>query len=184
MKYFSSCRTIHEAKIKFRQLSKIHHPDMGGDSKIMAQITNEYDQFQPSQPEHTNFFRQNQFYGNFQRFERFTDSNQSKSYEFKGNIPFDHPIHEELRQNKAEIQRLKDQIQEDFENYNSRINVIKNFNVNQSQKLLEIESRIMRLLGENQSLKTQNECKEQYIEELLRESTLWEFIKKKIKGKI
>lgn len=43
LKHFKGCKTIDEAKLLFRELSKKHHPDKpGGDVKIMQEINEEY----------------------------------------------------------------------------------------------------------------------------------------------
>jgi len=92
MKYFTSCRTIHEAKAEFRRLSKIHHPDVGGDPKIMSDVISEYDSFIPSAQPHDN------------RFHAFASSksNRYQTHErpkfTSTSIPFDHPIYVELRE--------------------------------------------------------------------------------------
>lgn len=43
MVYFSGNETLEELKKKYRELSKKHHPDLGGNIEIMKQINNEYD---------------------------------------------------------------------------------------------------------------------------------------------
>lgn len=39
MKYFTNCRTLDELKKEYRRLSKLHHPDHGGDEATMKAIT-------------------------------------------------------------------------------------------------------------------------------------------------
>lgn len=41
-KYFTECKTKADLKAKFKELLKIHHPDNGGDVKVMQQINEEY----------------------------------------------------------------------------------------------------------------------------------------------
>lgn len=44
MKYFVNIKTLDELKREYRRLSKIHHPDCGGDEEIMKAINNEHDE--------------------------------------------------------------------------------------------------------------------------------------------
>ena len=44
MKYFTNVRTLDEIKKEYRRLSKLHHPDYGGDEEIMRAINNEHDE--------------------------------------------------------------------------------------------------------------------------------------------
>lgn len=46
--YFESCSTLHLRKLRFKELAKIHHPDKGGDSKVMAEILRQYKQTRKS----------------------------------------------------------------------------------------------------------------------------------------
>lgn len=108
MKYFSDCRTIHEAKARFRELAKTHHPDIGGDSKVMQEIINEYDRFVPSSKPHTN---------RFTRFKPdFKEQTDNWNKNFSGNqyehdrekfnfssIPLNHPLYVELRELRAKF---------------------------------------------------------------------------------
>lgn len=43
--YFAGCNTKEEAKKRYRELSKVHHPDRGGLSSTMSAINNEYDKW-------------------------------------------------------------------------------------------------------------------------------------------
>lgn len=43
MKHFHNIATIEDAKKRYRELAKEHHPDKGGDDEIMKQVNNEYD---------------------------------------------------------------------------------------------------------------------------------------------
>ena len=40
MKYFNGVNTLDELKKEYRRLSKIHHPDCGGDEETMKAINN------------------------------------------------------------------------------------------------------------------------------------------------
>ena len=44
MKWFSNPRTVEELKRQYRDLTKKHHPDLGGNAEDMKSINNEYDQ--------------------------------------------------------------------------------------------------------------------------------------------
>ena len=41
MNYFTGCNTA-ERKLKWKELAKIHHPDVGGDIKVMQEINRQY----------------------------------------------------------------------------------------------------------------------------------------------
>lgn len=42
MNYFEGCSSEAERKTRFRELAKKHHPDVGGDPKVMAEINAQY----------------------------------------------------------------------------------------------------------------------------------------------
>lgn len=42
LQFFESCQSIEELKSMYRNLCKLHHPDRGGDVKIMQAINAEY----------------------------------------------------------------------------------------------------------------------------------------------
>lgn len=42
MNFFENCDTLSSLKTRFRELSKIHHPDKGGNEKIMQEINAQY----------------------------------------------------------------------------------------------------------------------------------------------
>ncbi len=44
MKYFSDCTTPDEMRAEYRRLTKLHHPDLGGDTRIMQEINDTYHQ--------------------------------------------------------------------------------------------------------------------------------------------
>lgn len=44
MNYFSKCKNLDDAKAKYRELAKEHHPDKGGDTKTMQDINLQYAQ--------------------------------------------------------------------------------------------------------------------------------------------
>ncbi len=47
--YFKDCYTMADAKQRRGELSKKYHPDIGGDTKTMAEINRQYDEFVPSE---------------------------------------------------------------------------------------------------------------------------------------
>lgn len=40
--HFSGCTTADQIKDRYRQLCKLHHPDTGGDEKIMQEVNSQY----------------------------------------------------------------------------------------------------------------------------------------------
>lgn len=46
MKYFNQCATIDELKSEYKRLSKIYHPDVGGDNKKMSAINVEFEKLE------------------------------------------------------------------------------------------------------------------------------------------
>ena len=42
MNFFKDCNTPQERKAKYRELAKVHHPDAGGDLKVMQEINRQY----------------------------------------------------------------------------------------------------------------------------------------------
>src|SRR5688572_14566301 len=46
--YFVDCKTQEEAKRKYKDLARQHHPDAGGDLRTMQDINAEYARFQAS----------------------------------------------------------------------------------------------------------------------------------------
>lgn len=45
MKWFHKCESVESAKALYRELSKEHHPDLGGDAEVMKEINAEMDRF-------------------------------------------------------------------------------------------------------------------------------------------
>ena len=41
--FFENCKTLDELKAEYRRLSKIYHPDLGGDLETMKQINAQYE---------------------------------------------------------------------------------------------------------------------------------------------
>lgn len=46
MKYFKQCVTLEDLKSAYKALSKIYHPDVGGDVKVMSAINVEYEKLE------------------------------------------------------------------------------------------------------------------------------------------
>lgn len=51
--YFSTCKTLDEAKKKFWELAKVHHPDKGGNTATFQEILNQFQAFKPSSEKFT-----------------------------------------------------------------------------------------------------------------------------------
>jgi|HubBroStandDraft_2_1064218.scaffolds.fasta_scaffold34457_3 hypothetical protein len=45
MGWFDNCKTEDDAKLLFRKLAKLFHPDKGGDNDLMMQLQSHYDSF-------------------------------------------------------------------------------------------------------------------------------------------
>lgn len=109
---------MNEAKQRFRELAKKYHPDAGGDAKVFAEISNQMDAFNPTAPEHSNAYKgyggtsytnvkpdlNSAFQDAFQRM-----SKEGREYRFNkihkhSEIPFDHPIHQELNDAKSKAE--------------------------------------------------------------------------------
>ena len=43
MNYFEGVRTLDELRKQYRNLAFLHHPDKGGDTKVMQEINNQYE---------------------------------------------------------------------------------------------------------------------------------------------
>ena len=41
--YFNDCKNLDEVKRRYKELALKHHPDRGGDTRIMQAVNNEYD---------------------------------------------------------------------------------------------------------------------------------------------
>lgn len=46
--YFQNCQTVDEAKKRFWELAKIHHPDKGGNTATFQEILNQFEKFRPN----------------------------------------------------------------------------------------------------------------------------------------
>lgn len=72
MNYFKNITEVQAAKLLYRELSKIHHPDKGGDVEIMKSINNEYD-FICAQLLKGNFTTQENFDSSWESCQLFKD---------------------------------------------------------------------------------------------------------------
>lgn len=117
MNYFDGCYTMFEAKARFRELAKKHHPDAGGDAKTFAEISDQMDRFHPTRSEHSNSYYGNPSYGSASSAKQDFDNRGAawskayagfqKGYRFNQTIPFDHPIHEEKRKLENELREAQ-----------------------------------------------------------------------------
>lgn len=136
---------MNEAKQRFRELAKKYHPDAGGDAKVFAEISNQMDAFNPTAPEHSNAYKgyggtsytnvkpdlNSAFQDAFQRM-----SKEGREYRFNkihkhSEIPFDHPIHQDLRKAldncaiyRSQIQELKNIIEVKSQDINHKLTKI------------------------------------------------------------
>jgi curved DNA-binding protein CbpA len=133
MTFFTSCKTIDEAKKLYRELCKQHHPDVGGDAAIMSQINEEYSKFTPT--------------GN--RSEDMRWSYQEAFNRFNGGFGFNfnqqnhfNDAYFRQRQESQEIKRLRDHI--NHVQYENRM--LHDMMVSETEKLKsKIESRDKRI---------------------------------------
>ncbi len=84
MDFFCNCKTEQERKDLYRQLSKCFHPDKNGTDYLMSELNRQY-----STPIQRESFHQ-KIMGN--------------------HIPFDHPIHEEIKLEKKRVEYLRDEL--------------------------------------------------------------------------
>jgi hypothetical protein len=121
MNYFAGCYTIHDAKKKFRELSHIHHPDKGGDSKVMAELIRQYDAFIPSAPPHSNPYRAkgNAYSSSSNAYmhesnnpfsnQSFFDRAKREGFQSASGVPWDHPLYVELRELRSKFNYAMDE---------------------------------------------------------------------------
>lgn len=85
MKFFIDCKDKEEAKIVYRRLVKCFHPDKGGSNELMIELQKQYDNFvtHPQDNGFGNSIKGGQYF-NFHNMGRY-------------HIPFDHPIHDQMR---------------------------------------------------------------------------------------
>jgi hypothetical protein len=135
MNYFANCYTIHDAKKRFRELSHIHHPDKGGDSKTMAELIRQYDNFVPSSQPHSNPFGSSPF--NFNRSKpKFTY--QTPPNYTSGGIPWDHPLYVELRELRAKFNYA---MEEDYRILNQKYERMEKERLEMTKTILEYQAQ-------------------------------------------
>lgn len=108
MNFFNNCKTKEEAKKVFNKLAKHFHPDKGGDSELMIELKKQYEQWNKFGNAPLDFDEYSTF--SFNKIHRNTPFSQFHT--FKQDIPFDHPIHHDLRTAKHEIVKLKEKLYE------------------------------------------------------------------------
>lgn len=93
MDIFCDCKNIDDAKALYRKLSKLYHPDTGGDKDLMMDLTKQYECFCGGQRT-----QRPSSSGGYE----FNTINRNKGFGYGAaasvNIPFDHPIQQELRE--------------------------------------------------------------------------------------
>lgn len=103
MKFFTDCRTKEELKKTFNKLAKCFHPDKGGNSELMIELQKQYDEWGGNVHSRLDDFQQ-------QAWNRSFKLNRIRTND---PIPFDHPIHYEIRDLKVQISS-KDKVINDF----------------------------------------------------------------------
>jgi len=116
MTYFDDCTTQEQVKTKYRKLAKEHHPDMGGSEAIFKQLNQEYLNWKPGSEKFKRYSNTNQsnysedktkYYQGFDWRDTQNDPHdefgfrQQKQYSHTGSysdIPFNHPIFQDLAQ--------------------------------------------------------------------------------------
>lgn len=93
MKYFQNCKNLDDVKSKYRELAKEHHPDKGGDTKVMQEVNLQYSEAK-------------------KRFKNGNYSQNNQPYEGGGFADFMEAFHrhqreQEARQRKAEEEARK-----------------------------------------------------------------------------
>lgn len=122
MNHFKDCECQETAKDRYRSLAKKLHPDMGGSADEMAELTRQYEEFKKYGPSKQSYYENtykeafkkynDAFGGGSTRFRRFSEEEQPRKgagqtagwktnkprtpHEGYGDIPWDHPIRQEL----------------------------------------------------------------------------------------
>lgn len=66
--YFSGCKTEREYKLRYHTLAKKHHPDAGGDIKVMQEINRVYDDIKKNGWKNHTGYKVNQDFGDAFRY--------------------------------------------------------------------------------------------------------------------
>jgi phosphoribosylpyrophosphate synthetase len=97
MKYFQNCKTLDDVKSKYRKLAKEHHPDKGGDTKVMQEVNLQYSEAK-KRFKNGNYSQSNQTYEGggfadfmeaFRRHQRVKEV-QARKYTHKEALPTDY----------------------------------------------------------------------------------------------
>lgn len=115
MDFFADCKTEEQVKARYRELVKIHHPDVGGDSKTFIKIQKEYESWTGKQT-HT-AFQFNQVHRESDQarpFRKYAESSPNYSHEANYHnpyvdVPFDHPLRKELFDLRNQLADYKQQ---------------------------------------------------------------------------
>lgn len=134
MKYFYDCKTKEEAKLKYHDLCKRNHPDVGGSNEVMKDINRQYDDWNKYAAEqdlkanreqsfYTRYSQSDkyasqghQFYGaGFEQSNKYTDTQgreyasrfeRQTNHDIFNNIPSDHPIRNYCKMQEERIKNL------------------------------------------------------------------------------
>lgn len=110
MNYFEGIQDQQSAKTRYRELCKKHHPDLGGDPKVMKIINSQYDSFK----KHGRAENQTNQHANYQGFKR-------QSNPFWGNAFFDegegqsNPFGSAADQFAENLRKAQRKAEEDFQ---------------------------------------------------------------------
>ena len=152
MNFFNNCKTKEEAKKVFNKLAKHFHPDKGGDSDLMIELKKQYEQWDKLGNIPSGFDEYSTF--SFNKIHR--NSPFSKFHTFKQDIPFDHPIHHDLRTAKNEIVKLKEKLYEkerQIARSDISLEILKKEYKESQESLLELGKRYECKLEEIKNLK-------------------------------
>jgi prefoldin subunit 5 len=176
MNYFSDCSTIAEAKKKYHKLAKSLHPDGGGTTEQMVELTRQYDAFMPNkeswEDDNSRYYEgfaykarspfEEAFYsGNSNRWNEYlkqkADEEHNRRYSYHGADTNHHCAYYQNRCNvlQLEIEVLKADLKELREN-NESIVLLKGRNNDLEKANKDLGKSVMVLRRTNETLSDRN----------------------------